>query len=358
MALEALAPLLTQIILYFAAFLIVTLSLNLEVGYAGIAQFGRVLAVLTGAVVAGAIPGRILAYMMGMPYGAEYANHLINFKIVNTITNELLTPNPLLSIGMFIFTLALAALLGGIVGFICSYPALRLKEAYLGITLLAFGDALQAFIWNYDPIAGATQGINIPDFYRWVGAGAPRFYAATITMLGIAILVYILIDAIGRAPYGRALKAMRDSEVAAAVYGKDIAGLRGRTLIVGGAIAAIGGALWTMYSLSFKAITFNRLTWTFWPWAFMMLGGTGNNFGVLIGTFIFSTARTLIFTYKELLTQVIPISPQWLEYILVGTAIVVIALLRPQGIIPEKPALTLKREEIIEIKERVRSRSK
>ncbi len=358
MALEALAPLLTQIILYFAAFLIVTLSLNLEVGYAGIAQFGRVLAVLTGAVVAGAIPGRILAYMMGMPYGAEYANHLINFKIVNTITNELLTPNPLLSIGMFVFTLALAALLGGIVGFICSYPALRLKEAYLGITLLAFGDALQAFIWNYDPIAGATQGINIPDFYRWVGAGAPRFYAATITMLGIAILVYILIDAIGRAPYGRALKAMRDSEVAAAVYGKDIAGLRGKTLIVGGAIAAIGGALWTMYSLSFKAITFNRLTWTFWPWAFMMLGGTGNNFGVLIGTFIFSTARTLIFTYKEILTQVIPISPQWLEYILVGTAIVVIALLRPQGIIPEKPALTLKREEIIEIKERVRSRSK
>ena len=358
MALEALAPLLTQIILYFAAFLIVTLSLNLEVGYAGIAQFGRVLAVLTGAVVAGAIPGRILAYMMGMPYGAEYANHLINFKIVNTITNELLTPNPLLSIGMFVFTLAVAALLGGIVGFICSYPALRLKEAYLGITLLAFGDALQAFIWNYDPIAGATQGINVPDFYRWVGAGAPRFYAATITMLGIAILVYILIDAIGRAPYGRALKAMRDSEVAAAVYGKDIAGLRGKTLIVGGAIAAIGGALWTMYSLSFKAITFNRLTWTFWPWAFMMLGGTGNNFGVLIGTFIFSTARTLIFTYKEILTQVIPISPQWLEYILVGTAIVVIALLRPQGIIPEKPALTLKREEIIEIKERVRSRSK
>ena len=354
MPFEFLIPILTQIILYFAVFLIVTLSLNLEVGYAGIAQFGRVLAVLTGAVVAGAVPGRILAYMAGLPWGADYANHLKNFKIVNTINQQILVTNPGLSIGMLLFTLAIAALLGGIIGYLCSYPALRLKEAYLGITLLAFGDALQSFIWNYDPIAGATQGINVPDFFRWVGAGPPRFYAATTTLLGFAILIFLFIEALGRAPYGRALKAMRDSEVAANVYGKDIAGLRGRTLIVGGAVAAIGGALWALYTGSFKAITYNRLTWTFWPWAFMMLGGTGNNIGVLVGTLVFSTVRTLIYTYKQVLTQVIPISPIWLEYMLVGFAIVLIALVRPQGLIPEKPALTLKREEVLKIREKVK----
>jgi len=357
MPFEWIVPLVTQILLFFAVYLIVTLSLNLEVGYAGIPQFGRVLAVLVGAVVAGAIPGRILAYMAGLPWGAEYANHLKNFKIVDTLNKSLLSSNPGLSIAMLLFTLIVAAILGGIIGYLSSYPALRLKEAYLGITLLAFGDALQSFIWNYDPIAGATQGINVPDFYRWVGSGPPRFYAATATMLGIAVLTFLFVDAIGRAPFGRALKAMRDSEVAANVYGKNIAGLRGRTLIVGGALAAIGGALWPLYTGSFKAIGFNRLTWTFWPWAFMMLGGTGNNIGVLLGTFVFSTVRTLIYTYKEYMTQIIPISPQWLEYILVGLVIVLISVLRPQGIIPEKPALTLKKEEILQIREKVKQSS-
>ncbi len=358
MAFEWIIPIVIQIILYFAIFLIVTLSLNIEVGYAGIAQFGRVLAVLVGAVVAGAVPGRILAYMMGLPWGADYANHLKNFKIVNTINVELLVKSPFLSVTMLLFTIVVAAILGGIIGYLSSYPALRLKEAYLGITLLAFGDAFQTFIWNYDPIAGATQGINVPDFFRWVGAGPPRFYAATATLLGFAILIFLFMEAIGRAPYGRALKAMRDSEVAAEVYGKNVASLRGKTLIVGGAVAAIGGALWSLYTGSFKAITYNRLTWTFWPWAFMMLGGTGNNVGVLVGTFVFSTVRTLIYTYKELLSQIIPISPVWLEYILVGSAIVIIALIRPQGLIPEKPALTLKKEEIIEIREKIRKSTK
>jgi branched-chain amino acid transport system permease protein len=56
--------------------------------------------------------------------------------------NELLAANPVLSIGILILTLALAAVVGGFVGYLCSYPALRLKEAYLGITLLAFGDLI------------------------------------------------------------------------------------------------------------------------------------------------------------------------------------------------------------------------
>lgn len=346
-------PLILSILINFAVFLIVTLSLNLETGYAGIPQFGRVLAVLMGAIVAGAIPGRLLAMMLGEPYGADYAYHLYNFKIVNRINNELLVTNPAFSIAMLILTLIIAAILGGIIGYLSSYPALRLKEAYLGITLLAFGDALMIIAWNWDPLVGGTMGINVPDFFRWVGAGPERFLAATFIILGIAVLVYLYVESIGRSPFGRALKAMRDSEVAAEVYGKDIVKLRGETLIIGGALAAIGGALWALYTGSMSAITYNRLTWTFWPWAFMMLGGTGNNFGVFIGVLLFSTVRTLIYVYKTVLATIIPIKPQWLEYILVGSVIILISLFRPQGILPEKPALSLRKEEILEMKEKV-----
>jgi branched-chain amino acid transport system permease protein len=346
-------PLIQNILINFAIGFIITVSLNLEVGITGIPQFGRVLAVIIGAIVAAAIPGRLLALSMGLPYGADYAFHLKNFGIVNQI-NSVLQANALLSIGVFLFTLAMAAVIGGLVGYACSYPALRLKEAYLGITLLAFGDVVKTVAWNYDPLAGGTMGVNVPDFFRWIGIGPERFLGVTLTLTGLGLLIFIFVEGLIRSPFGRALKAIRDSEVAAKVYGKDIVKLRAEALIVGGALAAIGGALWALYSGSFKADSYRRLTWTFWPWAYMMLGGTGNNLGMLIGVFAFSVIRTLIYEYKTELTAFISISPQWFEYILVGLAIIVLVLFRPQGLFPEKPALTLPKKEIEKIRQKIK----
>lgn len=347
-----LSPLLLNILINFAVGLIITVSLNLEVGISGIAQFGRVLAVIMGAIVAAAVPGRLLALSMGLPVGADYANHLLNFKIVDQM-NKVLAADPLLSTGILLFTLITAAIIGGIVGYLCSYPALRLKEAYLGITLLAFGDTVQIIAWNYDPLAGATQGVNVPDVFRWIGTGSSRYIGILLIMIGFAIIIFLFVESLIRSPFGRSLKAMRDSDLAAEVYGKDVVRLRAQSLVVGGALAAIGGALWAFYTGSFKAITYGRLTWTFWPWAYMMLGGTGNNLGMLVGVFVFSVIRTLIYTYKTEMTAFIPISPAWFEYILVGLAIVLLVMFRPQGLLPEKPALTLSKKKIQEIKERI-----
>jgi branched-chain amino acid transport system permease protein len=346
-------PLILNILVNFAIGLIITVSLNLEVGIAGISQFGRVLAVITGAIVAAAIPGRLLASLIGLPAGVEYADHLINFKIVDQI-NRILAVNVSLSVGILFFTLILAALLGAFIGYICSYPAIRLKEAYLGITLLAFGDVVNTIAWNVDPIAGGTQGVNVPDVFRWIGVGPERYLGVVLILIGFGLVVFIFVERLIRSPFGRALKAMRDSEVAATAYGKDIVRLRAQALMVGGALAAIGGALWAFYTGSFKAVTYTRLTWTFWPWAYMMLGGIGNNLGMLVGVFAFSVIRTLIYAYKTELTAFIPISPQWFEYILVGLAIIILVLFRPQGLFPEKPALTLPRDEVEKIRQRIK----
>lgn len=331
-----------QILLNFGIYLIVTLSLNLEVGFLGLPQFGRVLTVLMGAIVAGGISGRIIAFYLGFPWGMEYTGY-DNYRIVSEIS-DILANNPLLSLQYLIMTLILAALLGGLIGYLTAYPALRLKEAYLGITLLAFGDIMNTIAWNFEPLAGGTTGVLVPDPFRFLGGY--RFVGAVAIILAIAILVYVYVEYLTRSPYGRVLRAVRDSEVAAVVYGKSITSLRRNTLIIGGALAAIGGALWSMYTGSFKAVTYTRLVWTFWPWAFMMLGGTGNNFGVLLGVLIFSIARTFIIVYKGLISTYLMISPEWLEYILVGLVIVLLVLFRPQGIIPEKPLSTLGRKEI------------
>jgi branched-chain amino acid transport system permease protein len=344
-----LPPVFLQIITNFAIGLIVTISLNIEVGFLGLPQFGRLLAVITGAIVAAAVPGRILALYLGLPWGADYAYHMNNFGIVAKV-NELLAANPVLSIGILILTLALAAVVGGFVGYLCSYPALRLKEAYLGITLLAFGDLIMTIAWNYEPLVGGTTGVSVIDPFVFVG-GKTRFTVAALVALGIAILVYLHAELLARSPFSRVLKAIRDAEVAANVYGKDIVKVRAQTLIIGGAIAAVAGALWALYTGSMKATTYTRLTWTFWPWAFMMLGGTGNNLGVLIGVLLYAVARTAIIIYKGAISTVLGIAPEWLEYILIGLIIVLVVLFRPKGILPEKPVLTLPKEKIRKISE-------
>jgi branched-chain amino acid transport system permease protein len=339
---QELLVLILQITLNFSIGVIVTLSLNLEVGYLGIPQFGRVLTVLIGAVIVGGVIGRIVALYLGYPAGLEYVGYE-NFKIVSAI-NSVLAANPFLSISILILTLVLAGLVGGVVGYLTAYPALRLKEAYLGITLLAFGDIAQIICWNYEPIAGGTVGVNIIDPFRFTGEY--RIYIAIGFILFMALLIYIYIERLTNSPFGRALRASRDSETASRVYGKDIVRLRAQTLIIGGAISAIGGALWALYSLSFKAITYTRLLWTFYPWAYMMLGGTGNNLGIVLGVFLFSTLRTLIIMYKDYIPITQYIQPARLEYILVGLTIVLVVLLRPQGILPEKPVRTLPKKRI------------
>jgi len=339
-------PIVLYVLVEFSIYLIVTLSLNLEVGFAGIPQFGRVLAVIAGAFAVGAIPGRIMAAILGYPAGAEYASYQYNYKIL-TAVNKILENDPLLSIALFVSSLVIAMILGAVIGYITSRPAIRLKEAYLGITLLAMGDVLMLIGWYYTPLIGGTTSIMVPDPFRWTGE--LRFTAAAFTILGIALLVLVFVERLARSPFGRILRAMRDAELAAIVYGKDIVKLRTHALIVGSSLAALGGALYVFFVGSCTAIAFTRLTWTFWPWAFMMLGGTGNNVGVLVGVLVFSTVRTLIYSYKGVLSAIIPISPTWLEYLLVGLAIVLIALFRPQGLIPEKPALTLPRKRIEEI---------
>ena len=340
-----LPPTVLQIILNFSIGLIVTVSLNIEVGFLNLPQFGRLLAVLTGAIVAAAVPGRILAAYMGLPWGADYAYHLYNFGIVAQI-NNMLCENPGLSLGILVFTLMLAALVGGAVGYLCAYPALRLKEAYLGITLLAFGELLMTIAWNYDPLVGGTMGVWVVDPFRFVGAGGTRFTFAALFIFMVAIVVYVYAELLARSPFGRVLKAVRDAEVAASVYGKDIVKIRTQTLIIGGSIAAVAGALWAFFTGSMKAATYTRLTWTFWPWAFMMLGGIGNNLGILVGVFLYTISRTAIILYKGSASAIIPIDPEWLEYIMIGLVIVAVVLFRPQGIIPEKPTLALPKQRL------------
>lgn len=329
-------PIIMTIFIDFAIFAIITMSLNLETGYAGVPQFGRVAAVIAGAFAVGAIPGRLLAMSMGLPFGIDYASDTVNFRVVPQI-NELLAGSPLLSIGFLLFSLIIAAISGAAIGWLISRPAIRLKEAYLGISLLAFGDFLMWVGHNWKGLVGGSVPIYVPDPFRFLGGN--RFTVTVMVIFIIAFLIYIYLHKVVQSPFGRNMRMIRDNDVSAAAAGIDVVKVRTQSLVLGSAIAAVAGGLYVIYTGTCTAFGFQKLTWTFWPWAFMMLGGIGSNLGVLLGVFLLTILRTMIVIFRSQwfgFLLAVGIDPLWLEFTLLGVVIIGVILFMPHGLVPER----------------------
>lgn len=329
-------PIILTILIQVTIFAIITMSLNLETGYTGIPQFGRVAAVIAGAFAVGAIPGRLVASYLGLPSGREYTLDTVNFRVVPEI-NNFLASSWFISLVFLIMCIAIAALAGAIIGWLISRPAIRLKEAYLGISMLAIGDF---FMWvghNWTLLVGGSTPANVPDPFRVFGAA--RFNVIVPVFFIIAILIFIYLNKLTKSPFGRNLRMLRDNEISANAAGLDIVKVRTQSLVIGASIAAIGGGLYVLYTGSVAAIGMTRLTFTFWPWAYMMLGGIGSNVGVFLGVFLLTILRTMIIIFRSQwfgFLLAVGIDPLWLEYTLLGAVIIIVILFLPHGLVPEK----------------------
>ncbi len=326
----------------FGIYLIISLSLNLEFGYAGISNFGKVVAVAGGAFAVAFFPGRIAASLFGI--SIEYQGGNI-YEIIPMI-NRVLADNPATALALFFSTLIIAGIVGAGLGFIASYPAIRLREDYLAMILIAMGEAIRIIGLNYQMSADVPSGEKVPDPFRW--AGGFRYEVSALFILGIAFLVLLYLEFSVRTPLGRMLRGIRDNEDVAESLGKDVTRIRMKTLIIASAIAAIGGALYAFNTGNMVARGYTRATWTFWPWLIVIIGGAANNMGVMVGTFAYVAFRRFILFYKEQLAFV-PFEVIWLDFLLLGIVLIIIQLYRPGGIIPEKPTYTLSSKKLEEM---------
>ncbi len=341
--LELIGIFLRDFAIFLAIYLIVALSLNLEYGYAGMPNFGKVLAVAGGAFTVGFFPGRITAWLFNIGT-AEY-NGLADYATLNyhvTIVNEVdkvLASNAALSIAIFFATLAIAALVGAVLGYVASYPAISLREDYLAIMLLAMGEAIRVIGHNYTPIIRGNIGCLVPDPFGW--AGELRYVTVLLFIVGICILVFFYLERLVRTPLGRMLRATRDNEDVAESLGKDVTRVRMKVIMIASMVGAIAGALDAFKAGGVIAAMYHRETWTFWPWVMVVLGGAANNMGIIVGTLAFTSLRRFIDYFKGSLDPFVPFSVVWLEPLLLGIILILIQMFRPGGVIPEKPTSTL-----------------
>lgn len=323
-----------NVIFWFGIYAIVSISLNLEYGLAGIPNFGRALAVLFGAFTVGGIVNRFfIAY-----YGIQ--GELIESSAeLKTIMNQRIAEDPSFGILLLLLYLAISAVVCGIIGAIAILPSARLSRDYLAITLLAISE-VSFMVFNYNTsLGGGYYGISLPDVFAFY-AGNRQLLFAILSLL-LLLLVFILAERISNSPFGRLLRAMREDEDVVKAYGRNLMFLRIKISAISSAIAGIAGALFSLFTANFIASNFTRIEWTFYPFLMVLLGGAGNNKGVLFGTFVFVTVRQFLTVYKYELVETlrIPFQTVWIEYIAFGLVMFLVLVYRPEGLIREAPVL-------------------
>lgn len=335
-----LVPFAIGFIEFYALYLAISLSLNLEFGYAGVPNFGKVLFIAGGAAFAGSITGRLAAYVFGVGTNLNYIT--FNNKIIAQV-DTLLLKNPLFAVELVLLALVVAALVGAFLGYLASYPAIRLREDYLGLLLLGMAQFFQVVLRTYTPLIGGSQPTQVPDpfvYFSTLGSGYRDLAVATV--LGVfAIAVYFYVERTVRSPLGRTLRAVRDNEDASAALGKDNIKMKRNALIVASAIAAMAGALYSFSVASVEYDTWTRFAWTFWPFLIVILGGAASNSGVALGTFFFTLFLKGLEQEQPNMQPYIFFNAAWLQDLLFAGLLLAVLYLRPEGILREKSSHTL-----------------
>ena len=168
--------------------------------------------------------------------------------------------------------------------------------------------------------------------------------------LSVVILLLIVTQKALYSPWGRKMRAIRDNEEAASAMGKNIVKEHLLIFILGSAIVGLAGAMMVTNDGLFTPGSYRPMRYTFVIWVMVIVGGTGNNFGAILGGFVvwflWVEAAPIALFLINLFTAHLPEtnaikvhlieSAPYFRFLVIGIGLLVIMRYRPQGIIPEK----------------------
>jgi len=249
----------TRILNLCAIYVVLSLSMNLINGFTGLFSLGH-----AGFIAIGA-----------------YTTAILSMPIAVKTQNFFLAPmmKPLDSIYMpFIFALIIGGLLSALVAYLIGAPALRLKGDYLAIATLGFAEIIRVILTNTQSITNGALGLK----------GIPPVINLWWTF-GIAIITIVVILSLINSSYGRALKAIKEDEIAAESMGISLFKHKVLAFVFGAFFAAIGGGLLANLMGTIDPLMF-RFTLTFNILLIIVLGGMGSVTGTIISAFVITIA--------------------------------------------------------------------
>ncbi len=325
--------------IFFGHYVIVSLALNFQFGNAGIPNMSSNVSVAVGAYTVSAVVIRICMWIVGQTGQAFRPDWVYDNPYNARLITLFFQERPLFSLGVFMLSLALAFALGSASGWLIGALSGRLRATRLMILLLIVSDAVSNIAANNEGIAGGTLGTFVPNFFAWYEGEQMVIIALVILSVGLAC--FFIMRAMMNSPFGRLMKAVRENEVALESTGKNVAEVRRQVMMFGGGIMALSGVLLSYYYSFVQHTMYDRVTYTFWPWLMITVGGLGNNAGAYLGTLLCVSILKGLNLSKQSLGPLL-IGTQWikvisyLENMILGALLLVFLMFRPQGLVPEK----------------------
>jgi branched-chain amino acid transport system permease protein len=273
------------------------------------------------------------------------------FFAIGAYTAALLTtpesPNHLGGFGLpIVLAWPIAMLLAGAVAWAVGRICLRLQGDYLAMATIGIAEVIRLVIKNEEWLTGGTRGISkIARPFE----GLPAPWSALAFLALVAALVLVIYWAAERAwgsPWGRALRAIRDSDVAAAAIGKDVTQFRVEAFVLGAMVMALAGALSAHYFKFLGTSATEPMMVTFLVWVMLIVGGSGNNRGAILGAALI----WVIWSATELLTNRLPgewmTRTSYIRVLLIGVILQVVLQRFAKGLVPERPPRMIDDSEI------------
>ncbi|MEH2444429.1 MAG: branched-chain amino acid ABC transporter permease [Nostoc sp.] len=363
-----------------ALFALFALGLNLQWGFTGLINFGHIAFMTLGAyttillslkgvpILISAVAGTIVAALLGLVIGFATLRLREDYLAIVTIgTGELIrlvVNNQDLPVGDTWISGAF-----GVQSYripLSTEPNLFVRFVMIGLlTLLA---AVTFFtLWRWIRITQMSRTTDLgqrttskQEFASRLGVGIVlAVLAAAIYICGVIGLynynpkaglmlvlllvlafVYWRLEILVRSPWGRILKAIREDEEIPKALGKNVFWYKLQSLMLGGAIAGIAGAFFAWQLGAIYPDNFQPQI-TFDTWIMVILGGSGNNVGTILGAVIFFAYDALT---REVLPRIVPLDEARLgafRIMVIGLILMVLMIWRPQGILGKKEELTL-----------------
>ena len=303
-------------------FCLAAIGLNVQFGYTGLLNFGQ--------------SGFLAVAAYGLGVSIAYAGWSLWVGILVGIAAAVL----------------LALLLG--------IPTLRLRADYLAIVTIAAAEILRLTFRSvtFDPVFGGSDGINrfADDFYTYnpysgpVKIGPAEFsqndtWIVTIGWI-LVVILSILVFLLMRSPWGRVIKAIREDEDAVRSLGKSVYSYKLQSLIIGGVMGCFGGFIAAIALQSIQPDYYST-DLTFFAYAVLILGGAARVLGPIVGSVVFWFM--LVFIDGALANAVSSGAIDFIRsdqvgqirYWILGIALMLLMIYRPQGILGDKKELSL-----------------
>jgi branched-chain amino acid transport system permease protein len=275
-------------------YMLLAIGLNLQYGYTGLINFGVVAFFAIGAYTSA------LLALAGWPLPAAFA----------------------------------AAMLAAAVA---AYPigllSLRLSDDYLAVVTLGFSEAVRVAIQEERWLTHGVQGLpGIPRLFATLGVGNWAELAALAALVACNLAAIGLMLHLVRSPYGRLIQAIRDDEVAVEAIGKDPRRLKVQVFMLGSALAGLAGAFYAHFITYLSPDQFLPLV-TFYVWIAMIIGGAGRTSGAVAGSLILMVFLEGSRFARDWIPGVSEVQMASVRLALVGLALILFTLYRPQGML-------------------------